>query len=274
MPPQCCLCVPDFMKRFLGLEMPRQREIPPWAQAFANQDIAPWQKELPFPSTNWQDPKKHSTMVQTQSPHKANRQETESSLDISRRSTLPGRRSSAELEPLESLDNTEPNTPSIEWQPPGYFTGEDNPRRKGRTPVTLPTRIPEPAEITAEKKKTAQPKLPKEVSRSWPEQRKKNERRIVASNYAAVEIHGFFGLIDDGSVGEGRMLIVHVPKWIRGYFLDIKQGDNLHVYHSKGMKIGAALTVLSTGRHKYYAPGRRVMTCTVCVSEEQWAPFT
>ena len=113
-----------------------------------------------------------------------------------------------------------------------------------------------------------------EVRRSWPEPREKGERRIIAANYSAVEIHGFFGLIDDGSVGEGRMLIVHVPKWIRGYFLDIKQGDTLHVYHASGGKIGGALTVLSTGRHKYYAPGRRVMTCTICVPEEQWAPYT
>jgi hypothetical protein len=113
-----------------------------------------------------------------------------------------------------------------------------------------------------------------EVKRSWPEPREKGERRMIAANYAAVEIHGFFGLIDDGSVGEGRMLIVHVPKWIRGYFLDIRQGDTLHVYHANGGKIGGTLTVLSTGRHQYYAPGRRVTTCTVCVPEEQWAPFS
>lgn len=112
-----------------------------------------------------------------------------------------------------------------------------------------------------------------EVRRSWPDPPGKGERQIVAANYSAVEIHGFFGLIDDGSDGAGRMLIVHVPKWIRGYFLDIKQGDTLHVYHAKGKKVGGALTVLSTGRHKYYAPGRRVTTCTVCVPEEQWAPF-
>lgn len=112
-----------------------------------------------------------------------------------------------------------------------------------------------------------------EVKRSWPDPPGKGERQIVAANYSAVEIHGFFGLIDDGSDGAGRMLIVHVPKWIRGYFLDIKQGDTLHVYHAKGKKVGGALTVLSTGRHKYYAPGRRVTTCTVCVPEEQWAPF-
>jgi hypothetical protein len=88
-----------------------------------------------------------------------------------------------------------------------------------------------------------------------------------------VEIHGFFGLIDDGSAGAGRMLIVHVPKWIRGYFLDIRQGDTLHVYHAKGKKVGGILNVLATGRHMYFAPGRRVTTCTICVPEEEWAPF-
>lgn len=113
-----------------------------------------------------------------------------------------------------------------------------------------------------------------EVTRSWPEPSEKGERRIIAANYSAVEIHGFFGLIDDGSAGEGRMLIVHVPKWIRGYFLDIKQGDTINVYHANGGKIGGKLTVLSTGRHRYYAPGRRVTTCTICVPEEQWAPFS
>ena len=96
---------------------------------------------------------------------------------------------------------------------------------------------------------------------------------MTSGNYSAVEIHGFFGLIDDGSDGSGRMLVAHVPRWVKGYFMDIKQGDVIHVYHAKGLKIGAALTVLATGRHKYYGSGRRVTTCTICVPEEQWAPF-
>jgi hypothetical protein len=126
-----------------------------------------------------------------------------------------------------------------------------------------------------ESKATVATKQPQfvEVKRSWPEPRQKNERRMTAANYGAVEIHGFFGLIDDGSDGVGRMLVVHVPKWVKGFFLDIKQGDTIHVYHARGLKIGAALTVLSTGRHKYYSPGRKVTTCTICVPEEQWAPF-
>jgi hypothetical protein len=147
---------------------------------------------------------------------------------------------------------------------------------KGRSAKLFPTYT---ADNTTESKATAKlvrsqstPQLT-EVKRSWPEPRAKNERRMTASNYNAVEIHGFFGLIDDGSDGAGRMLVVHVPRWVKGFFLDIKQGDVVHVYHARGVKVGGALTVLSTGRHKYYGPGRRVTTCTICVPEEQWAPF-
>jgi hypothetical protein len=125
-----------------------------------------------------------------------------------------------------------------------------------------------------ELKMQAAAQLPVEVKRSWPEPRTKNERRMTAANYSAVEIHGFYGLIDDGSEGAGRMLVVHVPKWVKGFFMDIKQGDTIHVYHARGKKIGAALTVLATGRHKYYGSGRRVTTCTICVPEVQWVPFT
>ena len=110
--------------------------------------------------------------------------------------------------------------------------------------------------------------LTKEPKRTWP----KDVGRICASSYTAVEIHGFFGLIDDGSSESGRMLKVHVPRWIRGYFLDIKQGDTVHVYHVNG-KIGGMLKILSVGRDKYYPPGRRVTTCTICVSEDEWARF-
>lgn len=96
-------------------------------------------------------------------------------------------------------------------------------------------------------------------------------RRITASCYNAMEIHGFFGLVDDGPChgGSGRMLIVHQPPWVRGQFLDIKDGDDIHVWHVAGTS-GGVLRVLWTGRHRYYSPGQKVTTCTVCVREEQW----
>lgn len=97
----------------------------------------------------------------------------------------------------------------------------------------------------------------------------KRVRRITPSCYNAMEIHGFFGLVDDGPCGSGRMLIVHQPSWVRGHFLDIKDGDEIHVWHVSGTT-GGVLRVLSTGRHRYYSPGQKVTTCTICVSEEQW----
>ena len=173
---------------------------------------------------------------------------------------------------------------------PNIITPEDTPSRPPLIPYTI---IPQEdgtvrkhrlfpslsRHVKQEKMDQEVPKQVKpppefvEVKRSWPEPRQKNERRMTAGNYGAVEIHGFFGLIDDGSDGSGRMLVVHVPRWVKGFHLDIKQGDTIHVYHARGLKIGAALTVLNTGRHKYYSPGRKVTTCTICVPEEQWAPF-
>lgn len=97
----------------------------------------------------------------------------------------------------------------------------------------------------------------------------KRVRRITPSCYNAMEIHGFFGLVDDGLCSSGRMLIVHQPSWVRGYFIDIRDGDDIHVWHVSGTS-GGVLRVLSTGRHRYYSPGQKVTTCTVCVPEEQW----
>jgi len=42
------------------------------------------------------------------------------------------------------------------------------------------------------------------------------------------------------------------------------------VVHVSG-KAGGNLTVLATGRHRYYSPGTKVSTCTVTVPEDEWA---
>ena len=266
----CCTCLSNSMKQFLGLELNRHTVVPPWARAMANQDIPPWQKESPFNNFDKLDPFNN---------FKKTVEMTEPSKSQTVLEPLVMRDKLDNLHNLDHSDHSKHVGPVQDWQPPGYFTGEDAPTRQKRL---LPTK----RGLDSQHSQHSQPINPKEtnnsktlskfkeVKRSWPEPREKNERRTIAANYSAVEIHGFFGLIDDGSVGEGRMLIVHVPRWVRGYFLDIKQGDDLHVYHSKGKRVGAALHVLSTGRHKYYPPGSRVTTCTVCVPEEQWAPFS
>lgn len=118
--------------------------------------------------------------------------------------------------------------------------------------------------------------LPLELDRCLDEEGRevdgKRRKRITPSNYSAMEIHGYFGLIDDGSCGQGRMLICHVPSWVRGQFLDVQAGDEVHAWHVSG-KTGGLLTVLDTGRHRYYSPGARVTTCAICVPEEQWERF-
>lgn len=98
----------------------------------------------------------------------------------------------------------------------------------------------------------------------------KRRKRITPGNYTAMEIHGFFGLVDDGRCGQGRMLICHVPSWVKGQFMDLKDGDRVHVWNVNGRGKGV-LSVLSTGRHRYYSPGSKVTTCTICVPEEEWA---
>lgn len=98
----------------------------------------------------------------------------------------------------------------------------------------------------------------------------KRRKRITPGNYTAMEIHGFFGLVDDGRCGQGRMLICHVPSWVKGQFMDLKDGDRVHVWNVNGRGRGV-LSVLSTGRHRYYSPGSKVTTCTICVPEEEWA---
>ena len=93
--------------------------------------------------------------------------------------------------------------------------------------VKRPTRLfPKATDSEQARKEAIEGTTPEEThKRSWA-----GTQRICAANYAAVEIHGFYGLIDDGSEGAGRMLILHVPRWVKSYFMDIRQGDTLHVY--------------------------------------------
>ena len=93
--------------------------------------------------------------------------------------------------------------------------------------VKRPTRLfPKATDSEQARKEAIEGTTPEEThKRSWA-----GTQRICAANYAAVEIHDFYGLIDDGSEGAGRMLILHVPRWVKSYFMDIRQGDTLHVY--------------------------------------------
>ena len=73
----------------------------------------------------------------------------------------------------------------------------------------------------------------------------RDTHRIGAGRYKAKEIHGFLGLIDDGSDGTGRVLIAHVPRYARRYYLDIRLPRV-----AREREGGGTLTVLATGRHR------------------------
>ena len=52
---------------------------------------------------------------------------------------------------------------------------------------------------------------------------------------------------------------------------DVRDRDELRVWHVSG-KMGGLLTVLSMG-YRYYSPGQKVTTWTICVLEGQWEKF-
>jgi hypothetical protein len=150
------------------------------------------------------------------------------------------------------------------------------------------------------KKHTYSQQYEQSAERSWPllERKVKYKReecmtappkRVVSANYMAIDTDERFGLIDDGSTGAGRMLIMHVMKRTRKNrndnnnnndtndpLYDVRQGDVIHANRADDNTEGSnfmPLHVLSVGRHRYYPPGSVVTTGLICVPEEDWAPF-
>jgi hypothetical protein len=223
----------DAAPRFKDITRKSGDEPPPWDEAKDHKQ-PPWapQKIHPHPKSEMED-----DLLPEHEDDLPNRR-------------VPMQRRTSEF-PREGVEAAPSAAPERETRSEGSWWISRLRRwvcaRKRRERKTLPA-LPEAPEMDEEEKRV---------------------RRITPSCYNAMEIHGFFGLVDDGPCSSGRMLIVHQPSWVRGQFLDIKDGDEIHVWHVAG-KSGGVLRVLSTGRHRYYSPGQRVTTCTVCVPEEQW----
>ena len=93
--------------------------------------------------------------------------------------------------------------------------------------------------------------------------------RISASNYAAVEVGGAFGLIDDGAQGSAQLLVAHAPR-DPTRLLALRQGDSiqaLSTLHSGGF---AMLRVLFITRSQYFQPGRKVTSISLGVPKNEW----
>jgi hypothetical protein len=102
------------------------------------------------------------------------------------------------------------------------------------------------------------------------------KKRLGRSQYDAMDIHGFYGLIDTKTVHQGnRLLTLHIPPRSSAYCFDLRQGDLIHVNSMLATQWGRR-TTLDVGfvtAHDYFPPGRKVTAYTVGVPEYQWEHF-
>jgi len=95
---------------------------------------------------------------------------------------------------------------------------------------------------------------------------------FAPGNYAAVEVHGLFGLIDRGSPSPGvRSLLAHTlrgapPDRLQG----LRVGDTMTV-RTRGDEEERDLRVRYLTPARYYAPGRRITMLGVGVDDRAWA---
>ena len=94
---------------------------------------------------------------------------------------------------------------------------------------------------------------------------------VSSRNYAAVEAHGGFGLVDRGSAAGGlHDLLAHVPRGDPSpRFAGLRVGDTFEaVTRARGPPQPLKVRYLTPA--KYYAPGRRVTMLGVGVDERAW----
>jgi len=94
---------------------------------------------------------------------------------------------------------------------------------------------------------------------------------FLPGNYAAVEAHGLFGLIDRGSPSPGvRSLLAHTPRGAPPERLQgLRVGDAMAV-RTRGDEEERELRVRYLTPARYYAPGRRVTMLGVGVDDRAW----
>lgn len=95
------------------------------------------------------------------------------------------------------------------------------------------------------------------------------------SPYDAVDRKCRFGLLDtrENDINGWRLLTVVVPRWVKGYTLDFREGEKLLIMSTWMPSMIRTLTVGFMTPKKYYRPGTRVTMCTIGVPKEQWEPL-
>lgn len=94
--------------------------------------------------------------------------------------------------------------------------------------------------------------------------------RISAQNYAATEVNGAFGLIDDGQQAGAQVLIAHASKKDPMSILRLRQGDSIQALSTLHKGGFALLKVLFITRTQYFQPGRKVTSITIGVPKNDW----
>jgi hypothetical protein len=94
---------------------------------------------------------------------------------------------------------------------------------------------------------------------------------FLPGNYAAVEAHGLFGLIDRGSPSPGvRSLLAHTPRGAPPDRLQgLRVGETMAV-RTRGDEEERELRVRYLTPARYYAPGRRITMLGVGVDDRAW----
>lgn len=90
-------------------------------------------------------------------------------------------------------------------------------------------------------------------------------------NYAAVEVHGGFGLIDIGSQNSGvRDLVAHVPRSARGDPLRVLRVGGVFEAAARGQSRSIPLRVRYLTPARYFAPGRKITALGLGVDDRAW----
>jgi len=90
-------------------------------------------------------------------------------------------------------------------------------------------------------------------------------------NYAAVEAHGGFGLVDLGSAASGvRDLVAHVPRSARGDPLRALRVGGVFEAAARGQARPLPLRVRYLTPARYYAPGRKITALALGVDDRAW----
>lgn len=137
--------------------------------------------------------------------------------------------------------------------------------------------FPDPAEPALEPDSESVSELdsepvPEPASEPDSEPQSAPKKRVARSQYHAIETHGCFGLLDTGFVDPYGFVVVtvHVPRYVRGYVLNLAEGDEIHANNCFDATRSAVLHVGYVTPREYVAPGRKVTMCNIGIPAHEW----